>query len=287
MVVLKFSTGEYCYIDGRLYEKIERAKAKLKKDDDLVLCIDGTERSGKSVLAQQLAKALDPSFTEERMSMTPQEFVNILDKAQPYQAIVFDEAFRGASSQNALGKINRIIKNKFMEMGQKNLIVIIVLPNVFMLEKYFVLHRARGLFHVYRNKKTGNRGYWAFFNHKRMKQLYIEGKKNMIYAGKKIPKALMLGRFYDQYVINEEIYREKKRKSFSEESDIQTHKEEGATRKYLHQRNKCLAMLKEKLGISYRELADLLRRDYELDLDENTIKDAVYSTNKDKVNLNE
>ena len=96
-----------------------------------------------------------------------------------------------------------------MEMRQRNLFVIIVMPTIFLLDTYMALWRARGLFHIY--TKDGNRGRWVFFNNKSKKELYMRGKKLYSYAK---PRSRFRGRFRDQYVIDEKAYRQKKKETF-------------------------------------------------------------------------
>jgi hypothetical protein len=203
------------YMDSRLYNQIQtKVMPKIdKKDFDWVWIIDGSEGSGKSVLAQQLAKVLDPTFNLDRMCMSPREFTKCVIHARKGECVIFDEAFTGLSSRASLTEINRLLVSLMMEMRQKNLFVIIVMPTFFLLDKYVALFRARGLFHVY--LKSGKRGRWIYFNSKKKKQLYLIGKKLYSYSK---PKSNFKGRFMDQYTIDEESYREKKRKALMEKS---------------------------------------------------------------------
>ncbi len=210
MVVLDFELdGEKkgLYMDKRLHSNIkEKIKPRVKKKDfDWMWIVDGPEGSGKSVLAMQLAKVVDPAFNLDRMCMTPQEFTKAVIKAKKGQCVVFDEAFTGLSSRASLTEINRVIVSLMMEMRQKNLFVIIVMPTIFLLDRYVALFRARGLFHVY--LKNGKRGRWVYFNNKKKKILYLKGKKLFQYHE---PRSRFYGRFNDQYTINEEEYRIKK-----------------------------------------------------------------------------
>jgi len=140
----------YFYQITKLNEKITKAdKTKVlpkirKKDFDWVWIVDGVEGCGKSVFALQLAKILDPTFNLSRVCMTPQEFTRAILKAGKGQCVVFDEAFTGLSSRASLTEINRLIVSLMMEMRQKNLFVIIVMPTIFLLDRYVAIFRARG-----------------------------------------------------------------------------------------------------------------------------------------------
>jgi len=228
MTILNFPDGTRCYMDGKLDTETDKVKKYVGKDDDAVYIIDGSEGSGKSVLAQQVAKKLDPTFDETRMCMNAEEFNSVITKAKQYHAVVFDEAFRGLNSREALGATNKLLITKMMEMRQKNLFVIIVLPSFFMLERYVALHRAKGLFHVYR--KNGKRGFWMFFSMRRKQKLYLLGKQMMTYSGKGFPSSNFKGRFYNQYVINEEKYRKRKHESFKADTILVTNRNKSEIR---------------------------------------------------------
>lgn len=205
------------YVDERLYNAIEKKIKKRiqRKDQDLVWIIDGKERSGKSTFAMQLAKILDPDFNLNQVCMTPEEFTKAVTKAKKGDCIVYDEAFTGLSSRGSLTEINRMLVSLMMEMGQKNLYILIVMPTFFMLDKYVALFRAHGLFHIY--EKNGKRGFWTFFNNKKKNLLYLLGKKLFSYNK---PRSKTMGRFANQYVISEEDYRQKKRETLNKKSRL-------------------------------------------------------------------
>ena len=52
------------------------------------------------------------------------------------EVVIYDEAHRGMASARSLSEINKILKDLMMEMGQRNLFVVIVLPTIFLLDKY-------------------------------------------------------------------------------------------------------------------------------------------------------
>jgi len=197
---------DHFFIDKRLVSGLTKIKEKVNtKDFDQVFLIDGMEGSGKSVFAMQLAVFLDPSMNLRRVCMNSEEFVHAIQTAEKGQVIIYDEAYTGLAARQALSKVNKLIVSMMMEMRQKNLIVIIVLPTFFMLDRYVAVFRSRGLFHVYLNK--GRRGFWLYYNQKKKKLLYILGKKYMSYGQ---PKVKLKGQFRGKYVLNEESYRQKK-----------------------------------------------------------------------------
>lgn len=196
-------------MDGILHDNLETAKSVIKKDWDMIFIVDGYEGTGKSVMAAQCAYFCDPSLNLDRVVFTPKEFRAAVIQSKPYQAVVYDEAYTGLSSRATMTIINRALVSMLAEIRQKNLFVYVVMPTFFDLDKYVALWRSRALIHVY----TGDnfeRGYFAFYNSDRKKDLYIKGKKFYSYSP---AKPNFVGRFTNSYVVDEQDYRKKKKKS--------------------------------------------------------------------------
>jgi len=229
-----------------------------KKDKDCVLVVDGREGSGKSTLAFQIAKYVDSTFNINRIVFSPDEFREAVFKAKKGEAIVYDEAFTGFSSRASLSPINRVLVSLAMQMRQKNLCILIVLPTIFMLDKYMALFRTRALLHVYENK--GIRGYFRLYNTKTKKLLILLGKKTMSYSPK-IVKTNFTGRFYGKFALGsdelEEIYRVKKEKALSDSEKTSMNTTQV---KHKEQRDRLIHFIKGKLGLTYRQLSDLFEK---------------------------
>jgi len=261
------------YIDDSLLKSIEKKwkPSVEKKDNDRVVLIDGPEGSGKSVLGQQIGIIIDPTLTIDRICMTPIEFREAVLKAKKGNVIIYDEAFTGLSSRGSLTEVNKMLVELMMEMRQKNLFVIIVMPTFFMLDKYVALFRAKGLFHVY--LKNGARGRWVYFNKKSIKLLYLFGKKLYSY---KEPKSNARGRFMDGYAVNEEEYRKKKKESLMKK--VRATKSE----EYKNQRDICVSILYKELGITQTELADLLNENG-WKIKQNTLSEIIKAVRTEEV----
>lgn len=257
------------YMDGGLYNQLnDNVKPAVQKEDfDFVMVVDGEEGSGKSVMAFQIAKVLDPNFKKENICFTADEFINAITKAKKNECIVFDEGFTGLSSRASLSEVNNLVIALMMEMRQKNLFIIIVMPSVFMLDKYAVFHRAKGLFHVYMNE--GHRGYWRFFNRKALKYLYITGKKFYEYTG---CEHTSFGRFHKQYTINEQEYRRKKAAIFKKKKRFTR------AETYKDQRDILLYVLMKELGKSQRATARFLSK-YDLKFSHVTLNEIFHKIN--------
>lgn len=254
MVVVSISVEgkkQGLYMDTWLQNELKTnvQKKVQKKDFDYLFCVDGEEGSGKSVFAMQIAKVLDPRFNVNKLAFTPKEFVQCITKSSKYSCVIFDEAFTGLSSRSALSEINQLMISLMMEMRQRNLFVIIVMPSVFMLDKYVALHRARCLFHVYLNKE-GRRGYWSFYPKNKLKDLFLKGKRTYSYWGAKAPR---WGNFADTYTINEDEYRNKKHESLNYKKRITR------AETYKAQRDTLLFLLYEEGGMPQKTIAKKLK----------------------------
>jgi len=210
------------YIEPRLLENLDKVKYRLeKKDKDFVMLVDGKEGAGKSTLAVQMAKYVDNSFCVDRCCMTSEQFKEAIYNAKKGQAVIYDEAFTGLSSKGALSEINRMLVSLMMQMRQKNLFVIIVLPTFFMLEKYVAIFRGRVLVHVW---EKNDRRYFGVFNNQKQKILFAVGKKYLSYKG---VRTRFSGRFYGKFPINDHEYRKKKAIALEESEKGEKDKEKG------------------------------------------------------------
>ena len=201
------------FVDPIVLEQFKRISIDVKKKDrDWVAVYDGEEGSGKSVLAMQHAKVLDPDFNIDNICFNADQFIDRLKTAPKHSCILLDEAYNAANSRSALTEVNRAMVSVATEMRQRNLFVLIVLPTFFDLDKYFAIWRCRTLFHVYFDKKTGDRGRYVLFPKNSKKMLYLTGKKFYNYSKPHSPYPAC--RFRHEYVINETDYRKKKADAF-------------------------------------------------------------------------
>lgn len=239
------------YMDGGLHNYLtNNVQASVKKKDfDQVLLIDGPEGSGKSVFGFQCARVLDPHFTIDNICFTPQDFIKAVVKAKKFSCIVFDEAFTGLSSRSSLTEMNQLLVSLMMEMRQKNLFIILIMPTFYMLDKYAVLHRAKGLFHIRLYK--GKRGYWEFYNRAKMKELYLKGRKMYDYS---IVKRHRFGRFREQYTIDEDSYREKKKEALNSKN------RKTKAESFKSQRDLLVWIMYKELNISQSQISRLARK---------------------------
>jgi hypothetical protein len=255
MTVVKTQNKDY-YIDARLvkvWDSIRDGKL-IAQDDDRVYIVDGRERSGKSVFTIQQAKYLDPNFDVQNICFSPDEFIKVIRTAKKGSCIVFDEAFRGLSNRAALSKVNKMIIQALMEVGQRNLIIFIVLPSFFLLDIYPAMLRSVALFHIY--KKDNKRGYWRLYNFNKKARLYQTGlKKGWSY---KIPYVRISGRFFNKYPIDEEAYRMKKEESLKQFETMNEAQNEES--RYILLYHKMVHIYRETLDLSEDKTSMELKR---------------------------
>jgi len=206
-VTVKTEYGEQTYyMDGYLKSNLDLVGEMIRDDGDCPIFIDGTEGSGKSVIAQQIATYCDPTFNLERIVFTPSSFMRSIKVAKNFQAIIYDEAFSGLMSSQALNWQSIMIVKMLAEVRQKNLVLIIVCPSFFDSVKYVSIWRTKFLINCYRDKNY-KRGFFRFYGHENKKILYVEGKKLYNYFARKPD---FYGRFLNYYTVPEAQYRAQK-----------------------------------------------------------------------------
>lgn len=234
-----------------------------KKDKDAFIVIDGGEGGGKSTFAFQIGKYVDPTLDLSRIVFSPDDFRDAILKAKKGQCIIYDEAFTGFSSRSSLSPINKVLVSLAMQMRQKNLFIIIVLPTIFLLDKYLAMFRAKVLIHVWENK--GQRGYFKLYNKKKKKYLLLFGAKTMSYTGK-MCKTNFKGRFYGKFVLGdkniEKKYRQKKEKALA---DSEKTSMSSAQVKYKDQRDLMMFLFKRYNKMTYKDMSTLLS-DYDFNI---------------------
>ena len=227
--------------------------------------------SGKSLWTIQQSAYIDPTFIERFMNdepaicFTPEETLEAIKKttstSKITKCIMFDEAFRGLSSRSVLSKTNKIIVQALMEMGQKNLVLFIVLPSFFLLDSYPAVLRSNALIHIERPKQRSTQSGRNFkvYNYSKKAWLRSTGKLAWNYP----VKTKFRGRFFGKYPGGEEFekkYRDIKHKQLQTlETTINSKADMGIReRRYITQRNICLKWLFETLCLSQPKFVKLL-----------------------------
>jgi hypothetical protein len=251
------------YIEDRMKHNLDEKVIKQlqTKDKDCVIVVDGKEGSGKSTFAMQIGAYVDNSLDLSRIVFSPDDFREAILKAKKGQCIIYDEAFTGFSSRNSLSPVNKVLVSLAMQMRQKNLFVIIVLPTIFLLDKYMAIFRTKALIHVYESK--GRRGYFKLYNSKKKQYLILMGQKTMRYNHKGLYTNFR-GRFYGKFALGDEEvekkYREKKEKALS---DSEKGSMSSAQVRYREQRDLMIYLFRKTTKMKYQHIENLLA-DYNL-----------------------
>jgi hypothetical protein len=255
----------------KMWDNIRDGKL-INSNEDRVYIVDGRERGGKSSFVFQQAKYINPNFKVENICFTPDEFLHQIRTVEKGSVIVFDEAFRGLSSKSTRSKVNKAIVEALMEVGQRNLILFIVLPTIFLLEIYAAVLRSHCLFHIYKTKDK--RRAFKIYNEKKKKELYFRGKTKFFSYSKPIIKKAK-GRFlvkknnqYPQGIPYEtfdlKTYLDRKHNVFSSEKKDNDEPENKNELRFMKQRNILLIEAFENYNkfkkISEKKYCELLER---------------------------
>ena len=223
-----------------------------KRDEDYVILIDGYEGTGKSTLAQHIGRYLDNSLNLNKICMTADEFKQAIINAKKCDCIIYDEAVMGLSSSDSITRIGRLLKSMMMQMRQKNLFVIIIIPTYFELNKYAVLSRAKGLFRTYKSK--GRKGFFVAYNQEDMKKMYLKGKRTHTYC----IRSYFTGRFVGKYVVDDALYRKKKEDALFAVDEDDTGKESRYDIR-MKKENATLLEIMLESGINQTQIAKRMR----------------------------
>jgi len=177
------------YLD-LIFEKVTQ------KNWDNVIAIVGDEGVGKSNLAlwvlEYWYKKLNGECKHEdikHMCLTGAEFVEDLKDCTKYECTVFDEAGE-ISNRRAMAKFNVSIMKAYQIIRGDNLFTIMVLPDLFDLDPFFVRRRCKALFQVY---KRGRVRFWSKSRLRKLVALNVDQRIKSYYKVKPT--------FYDTFSI--------------------------------------------------------------------------------------
>lgn len=240
------------HMEKDLVDKLEQIKAQLRRNNNYVMIIDGNTGEGKTTLACQIAKYVDPNFDSHNLYYDGDEYIKGCIYAGKYSAVVYDEAYRDWSSTRVMSSMSHRLNAMMMEIRQNNLFHIIVLPSFFDLNKTMAIFGSDSLIHVCR--RSGNRiGGFKYFHRPLKKYLYIQGKKFYNYAA---AKRLIRGTFGPKMPINEEAYLVKKKEMLQRLMRGEEKTFGPQAKKQMIERNAFVAMLKIHCGWSFTKMAE-------------------------------
>lgn len=204
------------YFDSMLYRRCNHIQHKINNNDrDHFIVVSGKEGLGKSTLALQIASFLDPSFNLSRVCFKMYDFVNALRTAKTGQTFILDEGNMFLFSRESMGEGNRLMLKLFALLRQKNLCIIICVPNFWTLDSYVRDHRVDTLMWVHTKAK------YNCYTGKAIKIISKEGHKFKRISGIRVPVNTFWSGYFNKGIptlndINHESYKEHKGEHFDE-----------------------------------------------------------------------
>jgi len=168
--------GQSYYMDGGLRTFLEKLRLKVeKRNKDGWMLVGGHEGDGKTTFAFQCATYIDPTFSLERVAFSGEQFIKMVRKAKPGQAVVYDEAVTGMASDETWKDINRKILRAAVLCRKRRLYIFICIPTIFLLRWYIAYERADYYAVVY--ESHGVPGKFKFYNRRMRRRCYMEGRR--------------------------------------------------------------------------------------------------------------
>lgn len=165
------------YLDGYLKRALDVAKIRvIKKDFQYIAVISGSSGDGKSTLAKSIAKYCCPWFNLSYVVFSGEQFIKKTSEAKPFSSIILDESFASMNTKISQSKDFLKILSQLQIIRQKNLFIILCIPNFFDLHKSFALFMANHLFLPY-SSDEGQRGKFLAFSKAQKRKLYIKGQR--------------------------------------------------------------------------------------------------------------
>lgn len=100
-----------------------------------LVAIFGDPGTGKSYTAISLAERVDDKFNIDKVVFTAQEFLEVIDKCDRGEVIIFDEAGVGVPAREWQSVQNKLISYVLQTFRYKNLCVIFTTPHVSYIDK--------------------------------------------------------------------------------------------------------------------------------------------------------
>lgn len=151
-----------------LFKNLDWVVKRVKQDNDFILVIDGREGSGKSSLALIIDRYLDKNFEVWQIAQTEKEIYFILQKLEKYKVLHVDEGENVFFIRDSMKKENKeMVKSLMSDTRGRNIILLILIPDITMLDKYIKLKRIRqtgawihitrrGVFEAFNGKKAAD-----------------------------------------------------------------------------------------------------------------------------------
>lgn len=204
------------FFNSNLYARAYNIQHSINTDDrDHFIVVCGKEGLGKSTLAIQLACMIDPTFNIKRICFKPIDFIQGIRQAKKGDCFILDEGNLFVFSRESLGADNVMIVKLFALMRQKNLCVIINVPNFFTLDSYVRDHRTDTLIYC------RDKGKFTCYVKKAIQIISKEGHAYKQINGVIVPHGTFFPGYWNKFLpkindISEESYKQHKGNQFAE-----------------------------------------------------------------------
>lgn len=262
--MVKVDIGDHHYtLDGYHKSNLDVSiKEVRRKNYDRFILYCGREGYGKSTKALQDALYLDHTFNIDRVCFTPEQFLEAVEKAERFQAIVFDETVWALGSRDVMSRMKRVLIKIMSEMRSKNLFVLMCIPNFFMMDWYVAQHRSSALIYIYK------RGCFASYNYPKKKELYMKGKKTHSYS----VSPNFICNFTKYFPIDKEEYEKRKQEAINsfvaelQKSSRWREQRDILIKECINKRLMTEKEISELINLSKRQILALLRPNGENDM---------------------
>ena len=156
MVMIKDENGiDRFSLSQDVYNLTQVIKNKINNDDSQFLAIiSGGVGSGKSLFAQWIGYAIDPTISADRICFSKKEFIDAVLKYKQ-KVIIADEGISIFFSRASMTKEGRLVSELMAQIRQKNLCILICVPEILTMD-WTVIKATNMAVHVWESKKKIN-----------------------------------------------------------------------------------------------------------------------------------
>jgi hypothetical protein len=171
-------------LGGYIKNNLRILRLMIDADWDAIILVTGLNGDGKTTFVKTASFYLDPNTSKDNWAYSAEQFEAIVDRPNIRKGtnVIWDES--DDLSGHWANKMMFAIKRKFKRIRSLNLIIWLITPTLFDINRYFI-RRINCVIDVYANptlnaegtKIIPNRGYIRFFGKEKKRILYFKGKK--------------------------------------------------------------------------------------------------------------